>query len=63
MTGRGALMTTAAIEAKGLVKAFGKVRALDGIDMVARVIRSLLWMVGITAVFSTLAIAHYRRRV
>ena len=29
-------MTTAAIEAEGLVKTFGKVRALDGIDMVAR---------------------------
>ncbi|MGH2557020.1 MAG: ATP-binding cassette domain-containing protein [Actinomycetota bacterium] len=29
-------MTTSAIEAEGLVKAFGKVRALDGIDMVAR---------------------------
>jgi oleandomycin transport system ATP-binding protein len=28
-------MTTAAIEAEGLVKAFGPVRALDGIDMVA----------------------------
>jgi oleandomycin transport system ATP-binding protein len=27
---------TSAIEAEGLVKAFGKVRALDGIDMVAR---------------------------
>ncbi|MGH7358061.1 MAG: ATP-binding cassette domain-containing protein, partial [Candidatus Rokuibacteriota bacterium] len=29
-------MTTSAIEAEGLVKTFGKVRALDGIDMVAR---------------------------
>jgi oleandomycin transport system ATP-binding protein len=29
-------MTTSAIEAEGLAKAFGKVRALDGIDMVAR---------------------------
>ncbi len=29
-------MTTSAIEAEGLVKSFGKVRALDGIDMVAR---------------------------
>src|SRR5262245_65873535 len=29
-------MTNAAIEAEGLVKSFGKVRALDGIDMVAR---------------------------
>jgi ABC-type sugar transport system ATPase subunit len=29
-------MTNAAIEAEGLVKVFGKVRALDGIDMVAR---------------------------
>jgi oleandomycin transport system ATP-binding protein len=28
-------MTTSAIEAEGLVKVFGKVRALDGIDMVA----------------------------
>jgi oleandomycin transport system ATP-binding protein len=28
-------MTTSAIEAEGLVKTFGKVRALDGIDMVA----------------------------
>ncbi len=28
-------MTTAAIEAEGLVKTFGEVRALDGIDMVA----------------------------
>jgi ABC-type multidrug transport system ATPase subunit len=28
-------MTKAAIEAEGLVKTFGKVRALDGIDMVA----------------------------
>ena len=27
---------TSAIEAEGLVKDFGKVRALDGIDMVAR---------------------------
>lgn len=27
---------TAAIEAENLVKTFGKVRALDGIDMVAR---------------------------
>ena len=29
-------MTNAAIEAEGLVRTFGKVRALDGIDMVAR---------------------------
>ncbi len=29
-------MTTSAIEAEGLVRTFGKVRALDGIDMVAR---------------------------
>jgi ABC-2 type transport system ATP-binding protein len=29
-------MTTSAIEAEGLVKTFGKVRALDGVDMVAR---------------------------
>jgi oleandomycin transport system ATP-binding protein len=29
-------MATAAIEAEGLVKSFGEVRALDGIDMVAR---------------------------
>ena len=29
-------MTDAAIEAEGLVRTFGKVRALDGIDMVAR---------------------------
>ncbi|MGH2555096.1 MAG: ATP-binding cassette domain-containing protein, partial [Actinomycetota bacterium] len=29
-------MTSSAIEAEGLVKTFGKVRALDGIDMVAR---------------------------
>ncbi|MFB3739152.1 MAG: ATP-binding cassette domain-containing protein [Candidatus Velamenicoccus archaeovorus] len=29
-------MTSSAIEAEGLVKAFGPVRALDGIDMVAR---------------------------
>ena len=29
-------MTTSAIEAEGLGKSFGKVRALDGIDMVAR---------------------------
>jgi len=29
-------MMTSAIEAEGLVKSFGKVRALDGIDMVAR---------------------------
>src|SRR5437867_8714465 len=29
-------MTTSAIEAEGLVKTFGKVRALGGIDMVAR---------------------------
>ena len=29
-------MTTGAIETEGLVKTFGKVRALDGIDMVAR---------------------------
>jgi oleandomycin transport system ATP-binding protein len=29
-------MTNTAIEAEGLVKTFGKVRALDGIDMVAR---------------------------
>ena len=29
-------MTNAAIEAEGLVRIFGKVRALDGIDMVAR---------------------------
>jgi oleandomycin transport system ATP-binding protein len=29
-------MTTSAIEAEGLAKAFGKVRALDGIDMVAQ---------------------------
>ena len=29
-------MTISAIEAEGLVKTFGKVRALDGIDMVAR---------------------------
>jgi oleandomycin transport system ATP-binding protein len=29
-------MATTAIEAEGLVKSFGKVRALDGIDMVAR---------------------------
>ncbi|MEX2420988.1 MAG: ATP-binding cassette domain-containing protein, partial [Actinomycetota bacterium] len=29
-------MTTSAIEAEGLVKSFGKVRALDGVDMVAR---------------------------
>jgi oleandomycin transport system ATP-binding protein len=29
-------MATSAIEAEGLAKAFGKVRALDGIDMVAR---------------------------
>ncbi len=29
-------MTNSAIEAEGLVKTFGKVRALDGIDMVAR---------------------------
>ena len=29
-------MTTSAIEAEGLVKSFGRVRALDGIDMVAR---------------------------
>ncbi|HEX9122034.1 MAG TPA: ATP-binding cassette domain-containing protein [Actinomycetota bacterium] len=29
-------MATSAIEAEGLVKTFGKVRALDGIDMVAR---------------------------
>ena len=29
-------MSTAAIEAEGLVRTFGKVRALDGIDMVAR---------------------------
>ncbi|MGH2541085.1 MAG: daunorubicin/doxorubicin resistance ABC transporter ATP-binding protein DrrA, partial [Actinomycetota bacterium] len=28
-------MTNAAIEAEGLVRTFGKVRALDGIDMVA----------------------------
>ena len=27
---------TSAIEAEGLVRTFGKVRALDGIDMVAR---------------------------
>ena len=29
-------MTTSAIEAEGLVRTFGEVRALDGIDMVAR---------------------------
>jgi oleandomycin transport system ATP-binding protein len=29
-------MTTSAIETEGLVKSFGKVRALDGVDMVAR---------------------------
>jgi oleandomycin transport system ATP-binding protein len=29
-------MTISAIEAEGLVKTFGKVRALDGVDMVAR---------------------------
>jgi len=29
-------MTTSGIEAEGLVKTFGKVRALDGVDMVAR---------------------------
>src|ERR671915_462160 len=29
-------MTTSAIEAEALVRTFGKVRALDGIDMVAR---------------------------
>ena len=29
-------MTASAIEAEGLVKSFGKVRALDGVDMVAR---------------------------
>src|SRR5262245_56000152 len=29
-------MTRSAIEAEGLVKSFGQVRALDGIDMVAR---------------------------
>jgi oleandomycin transport system ATP-binding protein len=29
-------MTTSAIQAEGLVRTFGKVRALDGIDMVAR---------------------------
>src|SRR5688572_7391230 len=29
-------MTSSAIEAEGLVRPFGKVRALDGIDMVAR---------------------------
>src|SRR5918992_5360221 len=33
---KGGAMTTSAIEAEGLVKTFGKVRALDGIDMVAR---------------------------
>src|SRR6266511_3679739 len=33
---RGISMTNSAIEAEGLGKAFGKVRALDGIDMVAR---------------------------
>jgi oleandomycin transport system ATP-binding protein len=34
--GEGGAMTNTAIEAEGLVKTFGKVRALDGIDMVAR---------------------------
>src|SRR5438093_2480948 len=34
--GEGRTMTTSAIEAEGLVKTFGKVRALGGIDMVAR---------------------------
>ena len=29
-------MSSSAIEAEGLVRSFGKVRALDGIDMVAR---------------------------
>ena len=32
---KGRSATTSAIEMKGLVKSFGKVRALDGIDMVA----------------------------
>jgi oleandomycin transport system ATP-binding protein len=34
--GKGDHVTISAIEAEGLVKTFGKVRALDGIDMVAR---------------------------
>src|SRR5262249_59499597 len=31
---KGESMTTSAIEVEGLVRSFGKVRALDGIDMV-----------------------------
>jgi oleandomycin transport system ATP-binding protein len=36
LTWEGNAMTISAIEAEGLVKTFGEVRALDGIDMVAR---------------------------
>jgi ABC-type sugar transport system ATPase subunit len=44
-------MTDAAIEAQGLTKSFGDVRALDGIDLRA------------PAVFGVLSVYKYRRPV
>ncbi|MEV3922345.1 hypothetical protein [Actinomadura coerulea] len=61
---------TPVVEASGLVKRFGDVRALDGLDLVAepgRVVaghyvwRALAWTAGIVLVSGAVAVARFRK--